>query len=58
MDFINVSLFLETNRLFHKMDLTHRACQFQIVAKTDRHAIAVKLGSAKTGICGNCVIAF
>ena len=33
-------------------------CHCQIVAKTDWDATAGKLVSAKTGICGNCVIAF
>ena len=40
------------------MSITHRACQFQIVAKTDRHAIAVELVSAKTGISSNYVTTF
>ena len=37
---------------------SHRACQFQIVAKTDRHAIAVELVSANTGISSNYVTTF
>ena len=42
----------------NRYSYAHRACQFQIVAKTDRHAIAVELVSAKTGISSNYVTTF